>query len=143
MVLGFVIGGITAGGGLAGFITFLVMFIQSYSVSTDEWGTSVSSNGDYMVASLLFFFLTCVGAYQIYRTIKGQRSLHIWSLHLSIGSLISFIYALAMLIKAYNKGKPVNDYWVWTIVSIVLLAIFVVLYIILFKALKRKEQANS
>lgn len=140
MIAGFIIGGITAAGGLGGFITFLVKFIQSYAVSSGEWGTEVSSNEDFMVLSLLFFMLICVGAYLIFATYKGKESLHIWSLELSIASMISFIYSLARLIRCYQKNKPVTDYWIWLSVSLVLVAIFLAYYFIRRKTAKRLAQ---
>ena len=143
MIMGFVIGGLTAAGGLGGFVTFLVKFILSYTVESGEWGAQVSSNEDFMVLALLFFMMICAGGYLIYCTFKGRDNLHIWSLELAIASLISFVYALARLIRAYQKNKPVTDYWVWLAVSLVLLAVFIAYYLIRRKAIKQAAEEQA
>ena len=140
MIAGFILGGITGLAGLGGFITFLVKFIMSYTVESGEWGTEVSSNQDFMVLALLFFMLICTGAYLIYCTVKGRESLHIWSLEIAIASLISFIYALARLIRSYQKNNPVTDYWIWLGVSLALFALFLTYYFIRRKTAKRLAQ---
>lgn len=143
MVSGLVIGGIASAIGLGGFVTFLVLFIKSYVVEVSEWGTDVSSNADYMVLFFLFLMIALIGAYHIFTAIKKTKSTALLTFSISVTSLISFIYGLAKLIKNYQKNKPTTDYWVWTIVSIVLCLAFLLLYIALWNAKKPRRQAEG
>lgn len=135
MVGSLIIAGLSMTGGLAGFITYLVLFIQSYQVETGEWGTEVSSNQDYMVLFFLFLMLALCGVSLLFTTLKKKKSnVMVFSLAVAITGVVSFIYGLARLIKAYSKNKPVADYWIWVIFSAVVIAAFLTFYFLLRKA---------
>ena len=143
MALGILLGVLTLLVGASAFGWFLYRFIMSYSVETGVWGTDVTSNGDYMVAMLLGFFVAFVGIYHIYRVAKRKRALHLWFLELSIGALVSLVYAAARLIKCNQKGVDGTLYWIWGGVSLGIFVIFLIIYIVRLNLIKKAEAEKA
>ena len=84
----------------------LVMYIQSYTYYSDEWGTDISFDSDYLV------YILCGIALLIPAIIDVRRGNARFQYNVSgvvIGSLLGF-YPLGVffkaLFKAISKGKP-------------------------------------
>ena len=127
MVFSIILGSLTLAGGLGGFVYYLIQFIQSYTVETGEWGTQVSSDQDLMVIFFLFLMIAIVGFSALFSAIRKKKSvMQGYTLEVSIVGLISAIYGLARLLKAYSKGKPTENYWIWLAISLAVLALFMI-----------------
>lgn len=110
----------TLGGGM--FACFLSYYILSFESYSDEYGTSISFNEDYLILFLLGLFLCCLGAFLIYRKKKGEEVCLTFNRGIFAISCISVIYALFMVIKSYVKGYELTPfYWGWLFVSALLL----------------------
>ncbi len=121
--------------GLGMFTCFLSYYILSFGNYSDEYGTSISFNEDYLILFLLGFFLMCLGAYMAYRNRKGQETAPLFHGGMTAISSISFVYALFMVIKGFVKGYETTPfYFAWLFVSMLLLSIGVCFFI------KKKEK---
>ena len=134
-----VFSGVLAISGVGGFASFLVLFIQSFETYVDEYGaTSYSTSTDYLVLFVLFGLLAAISIYHMIMCLKKEDHKLLYLVELDAVSLVSFIYGLAILIKRLNKGKDATDYWVWAIVSLVLVGLLTAYYLIL-----RKHKKNA
>ena len=144
MVFSIILGSLTLAGGLGGFVYYLIQFIQSYTVETGEWGTQVSSDQDLMVIFFLFLMIAIVGFSTLFGAIRKKKSMMKgYTLEISIVGLISAIYGLARLLKAYNKNKPTEDYWIWLAISLAVLALFMIWNNVLLRLVKKENPAKN
>lgn len=129
------LGILTGVSGLGMFACFLSYYILSFENYSDEYGTSLSFNEDYLILFLLGFFLMCLGTYMVYKKKKGSETGVLFHGGISCISLISFIYALFMVIKGFVKGySTVPFYFAWLFVSLLLFSIGISFFI------KKKER---
>lgn len=90
---------------IAGFVTTisLILFIQSFSVYKDEWGTDISFNSDYVVALLVGIALLMNAIVSI----KTGSEVSNCICGITISFLICF-YPLGVFFKALNKAMLKN-----------------------------------
>lgn len=113
------IGLLVLGGGM--FSCFLSFYILSFSSYSDEYGTDVSFNEDYLILALVGLFLVSLGLLLLSAHLKKHEDGRILSGGLASISAISFIYALFMVIKSYVKGlDALPFYWGWLFVSLLI-----------------------
>ena len=144
MVFSIILGSLTLAGGLGGFVYYLIQFIQSYTVETGEWGTQVSSDQDLMVIFFLFLMIAIVGFSALFGAIRKKKSMmQGYTLEVSIVGLISAIYGLARLLKAYSKNKPTENYWIWLAISLAVLALFMIWNNVLLRLVKKEKPAEN
>ena len=100
---------------------FLSFYILSFSSFSDEYGTSVSFNEDYLILTLIGLFLAALGLLMLLAHLKKNKDERIlWGGLLAIGT-VSFVYALFMVVKGYVKGLSSTPfYWGWLFVSLLL-----------------------
>ncbi len=86
---------------IGAFITIVsvVMFIQSYEKYSDEFGTDISFNNDYVILLLIGLTILIYGII----TFKTENSLSYQISGMVISSLVSF-YSLGVFFKALNKA---------------------------------------
>lgn len=117
--------------GIVGFICSLILFIQSKSVYSDEYGTDVSFNEDYVILilctiSIILYSIICYIADKKKES-HNQADL---SLKLVISALVSF-YSLGLflksLFKALNKHATFdfNNYELYLFVGLFTLVLFI------------------
>ncbi len=109
------------GGGM--FACFLSYYILSFESDTDEYGTSISLNEDYLILFLLGLFLFFLGLYMLIQRLKKNPNTDgVFHGGAAAISGISSVYALFMVVKSYVKGDSLTPfYWGWLLVSILLL----------------------
>ncbi len=114
---------------MTGFLSFvfsLVKYIQSYEIYSDEYGTDIAFNSDYIIALLVSLCILLYGIYKIIATNKGYKESNAYVYTgLCISSLLSF-YPLGIFFKAMNKQKPVSEYLNYLYLGIV--ALFLLFY---------------
>ena len=113
-------------GGLASFVFSLVYFIRSFEVYRDEYGTDISSNGDYLVAMLVSL---CVIAYAVYLLIvKKDSERRIYAFSGICATALTCFYPLGVFFKAMNKGNEFASYQPYLYLGIV--SLFLLIYFI-------------
>ena len=142
--------------GLAAFITFLVLFINSYEASgeysyekydgTLMYESDFTFNQDYAIGIILGIVLISYGVYALYKVLKENKETNLaFYASLSVGSLIAGIYSFQVffkeLIKCQIKNKTFNylDYHMYLYTSILFLAILTVSLILLIKYMKKNK----
>ena len=133
--------------GLFFFVFFIIKYTKSFSDYSyvDEYGNNVYGydfDPDFMMLFILGFFLLVMGINNLVKYFKDRFTFVSYSGALFGIVLASFIYGLTRLIRMYVKEKDPTDYWIWLIVSLVLLAgaaTFFVLSIIQKKKASKKE----
>jgi len=123
------------------FVFSLVKYIQSYEIYSDEWGTDISFNLDYVIAILVSLTFLVYGIYQIIIIKKGNQSTNALAyIGLVVSSLLSF-YPLGVFFKAINKQKPVADYLNYLYLGVV--AFFLLIsFVFSYLSLNKKSKAN-
>ncbi len=113
------IGVLTLGTGV--FSCFLSFYILSFSAYSDEYGTDVSFNEDYLIMALVGLFLIAIGLLLLRAHLKKKDDDRILFGGLFSLGTISSIYALFMVIKSYVKGlSSLPFYWGWLFVSLLI-----------------------
>ena len=113
------IGILTLGAGM--FSCFLSFYILSFSSYSDEYGTDVSFNEDYLILMLIGLFIVSLGLLLLAAHLKQHDEKRILFGGLSSIGVISSIYALFMVIKSYVKGLSTTPfYWGWLFVSLLI-----------------------
>ena len=113
------VGILSIGAGMFG--CFLSFYILSFSSYSDEYGTDISFNEDYLILALIGFFLLVMGAFLLHAHLKKKDGKKILLGGTFCISLISSVYALFMVIKSYVKSLSSTPfYWAWLFVSLFL-----------------------
>ena len=134
--------------GLFFFVFFLIKYKNSFSdyEYVDAYGNNVYGydfDPDYMMLFILGFFLVVMGVNNLVKYFKDRFSFASYSGALFGIVLASFVYGLARLIRMYVKEKDPTNYWIWVIVSFVLLAGATAFFVIsLMKKKKAKKQLD-
>ena len=87
-------------------ITSLIYFIQSYSVYSDEWGTDISIDTDYLV---LLICSICILIYGIYSLIAYKKNLNTKNAYYAcfgVTSVLIGFYPLGIFFKSLAKEVP-------------------------------------
>jgi hypothetical protein len=90
--------------GFAAFVLSLVLYIRSFVISSDEYGTSVSFSKDYLVLIILSLLLIGIGI-SVLMAEKGKTNKAAPLLLSFIFGLIAFIYFLGDGIKGFINGE--------------------------------------
>ena len=80
-------------------LTSLVMFILSYEIYKDEYGTDISFNSDYVVSLLIGLIILFYGIISLKGGVNGAYEIS----GMLSGSLIGF-YSLGVFFKAFSKA---------------------------------------
>lgn len=104
-------------------LSSLVLFIKSYSIYQDEYGTDISFNSDYVVSLLCGVVVTIYACAQLKGMQNQERTYYLCSMVVS--TLIGF-YPLGVFFKAMNKHKLFADYQNYLLIGVlgVLLLIY-------------------
>ncbi len=85
--------------GIISFIISLILYIKSYELYQDEWGTDISFNTDYLVALMLSILIIVYGICSIKKLFEIKLFIKLVS-----SSILTF-YSLGIFFKAISKGK--------------------------------------
>ena len=123
--------------GFVSFVLSLVKYIMSFEKYSDEWGTDISFNEDYIVAIMISLIILGYAIYCLVVSIKNQEIAETTGTFIGaiISCLIAF-YPLGVLFKALNKEKPFMDYLNYLFVGLFGIALLV--YFIFSYLEKRK-----
>lgn len=125
-------------GGAFLFIFYLVKYILSFGDYVDGSAYGYDFDPDCMLIFVLGFMFLVLGVNTFLATIKKKHNIK-YSCIASVAFVgISLIYAIARLIKMYQKGKDPTTYWIWVSVGLATIAIIIIAYVIKIKLLKRK-----
>ena len=126
------------------FICYLIKYIGSFSSYQDSNAYGYDFNPDYMMLTVVGFFLLIMGINNLIKCLKDKFTYIAYSGALAAIILVSFIYGLSRLIRMYVKEKDPTFYWIWFIVNLVLLAGAIVFFIISLNQRKKslKEPSN-
>lgn len=115
------------GVGASIFVTFLVLFILSYSVDSGDWGMDISASKDYLVVLVSGIILVLLNSFPLVN--KEDSSLRYLNISLLVNASIYLCYSLTRIIKLGIKGQMGDTTWyfVWLAVSLIL---FVVSYLL-------------
>ena len=135
---------VTIVGGLFLFVYFLIKYIQSFADYKDGSAYSYDFDPDSMVVSVVGLFLIVLGGLSLFRAVKGKFSLVKYTAGFTLISLTTFIYGLARLIRTYVKNKPHDPYWLWFVITciIVNVAIGLLIYLLINNHIKGKENKD-
>ena len=137
-----VLSSIFGAGGLFTFIYYLIEYIKSFESYEDGSAFGYDFNPDSMVLFVLGFFLVvlCVISFITYFKKKYSYIISSGAFLAITGS--SLVYDIARLIRAYNKGKDPNLYWIWFICGTITLLLAAGLFT--YTVLKfRSEKAEA
>ena len=111
------------GVGASIFVTFLVLFILSYSVDSGDWGMDISASKDYLVVLVSGIILVLLNSFPLVN--KEDSSLRYLNISLLVNASIYLCYSLTIIIKLGIKGQMVDTTWyfVWLAVSLILFAV--------------------
>lgn len=115
----------------------LIFMIQSYEFYSDEWGTDISFDSDYLVLLIISITLLIAGIYLIYTYNKIYNSNVIYATTF-IGALLFSLYPLGRFFRALaKKSTYVEAQWYLYVglVGLVLLGLVIYKYIKAKKAL--------
>lgn len=87
-------------------IVSLIYFIQSYSFYSDEWGTDISIDSDYLV---LFLCSICILIYGIYSLVAYKKNLCTKNAYFGcfgVASVLIGFYPLGIFFKSLAKEIP-------------------------------------
>lgn len=118
-------------------ILSLIFMIQSYEFYSDEWGTDISIDSDYLVLLLISIDLLIAGIYLIYTYNKKYNSNVVMGTTF-IGALLLGLYPLGRFFRALAKGSTyVEAQWYLYVglIGVVLLGLVIYKYIKTKKAL--------
>lgn len=119
--------GFLAISGLTSFIFSLILYIKSYEIWQDEYGSDISFNEDYIIAMVVSILIVVYAVYAIWAEKQNHATLAYEFCGICSSALISF-YSLGVLFKNLNKGKDFKDYTLYFylgIVTLFLLAYFI------------------
>ena len=130
--------------GLFLYVFFLTKYILNASVSDKGWAYKYSSNQD---AVLLFFtglLLLLIFGICIIKTIKNKQGNRLTTFSLILISGAHTIYAIAKILICYlDEWQDPTLYFVWMVISFVLVFIFIGLYILVRQFLAKEEKTES
>lgn len=126
--------------GFVSFVLSLVKYIMSFEKYSDEWGTDISFNEDYIVAIMISAIVLAFAIYCLVMVIKNKKINESTGSFVggAISCLIAF-YPLGVLFKALNKGKPFADYLNYLFVGLFGIALLV--YFV-FSYLEKKKESK-
>lgn len=142
--------------GLASFITFLILYINSYEASgeysyekydgTLMYESDVYLNQNYAIGIILGIILISYGAYALYKTIKENKETDLaLFVSLTVASGIVGFYSFQVffkeLVKCQVKGKEFGylDYQMYLYMSILFLCLLTVSIVLLVKYIKKNN----
>ena len=124
--------------GLLSLIFSLIKYVKSYEIWSDEAGTDISFNTEYLLAIVISLFIIALGVTTLVLMFKNKESKNATLyVGLASSSLVSF-YSLGVLFKALNKGKAFADYQNYLYIGLVTLALLC--YFVFEFIEKRKEK---
>ena len=104
--------------GLSSTIISIILYINSFEIYKDEWGTDISFNEDYVIAILLSLVVLIYGITNI-----TNPNNNAFSLVVTLLSSITTFYTLGVFFKAISKNKPFNENYAYLYIGIISLFI--------------------
>ena len=133
---------LTALFGIFVFIYYLVLTIQSFNYSSDEYGKDLSVNNDYLTLCLLGLVIIICAIIVLIKIENDQETFGTYNTSINLIGFVLVCYNLGMMFKMINKlvkeTKPEKipglkastvDYLIWAIFGAFILAYGVISYI--------------
>ena len=130
--------------GLFLFVFFLIKYIQKATLADKGWAYKYSSNQD-----AVFLFFTGLLLFLIFgicalKTFKNKQDNRLTTISLIVMSGVQTIYAIAKILICYlDEWQNPTIYFVWMVVSFILLLIFIGLYLLVKQILQKEEKTES
>lgn len=108
----------------------LYYYIVSFSFYSDEYGTDISFNSDYVILLLVLSLSLGYLIYLLINDLKNNKIKFNYIIPSTQMGILSF-YSLGVFFKQMNKNKPFVDYQIYLffgIVTLILMAYFIVRY---------------
>lgn len=108
----------------------LYYYIVSFSFYSDEYGTDISFNSDYVILLLVLSLSLGYLIYLLINDLKNNKIKFNYIIPSTQMGILSF-YSLGVFFKQMNKNKPFMDYQIYLffgIVTLILMAYFIVRY---------------
>ena len=107
----------------------------------EEWeGTyDISFDGDALMLFVTGLVIVLASINSILRTLLKKQNNRLTTLIFLTLSAANIVYPIARMIRLSIKGKDISVYWYWMAASILLNALFIVLYLYLKKTLRKEE----
>lgn len=108
-------------------IVSLIYFIQSYSFYSDEWGTDISIDSDYLV---LFLCSICILVYGIYSLVAYKKNISTKNVYFGcfgVASVLIGFYPLGIFFKSLAKEVSYKDCQGYLYIGIIGLAVIIYL----------------
>lgn len=108
----------------------LYYYIVSFSIYSDEYGTDISFNSDYVILLLVLSLSLGYLIYLLINDLKSNKIKFNYIIPSTQMGVLSF-YSLGVFFKQMNKNKPFVDYQIYLffgIVTLILMAYFIVRY---------------
>ena len=128
--------------GLTVLIIYLIKYIKSFESYTDGDAFGYDFDPDSMVNFIDGFMFIILGIISIIMIKKKHYVEKVSSLVCISILSISFIYAVARLIRMYVKQKDPTLYWIWFGIGLATLVLAIVIYLIRRKKNKVEQNAN-
>ena len=125
--------------GLFLFIFFLIKYIKSYYMEEWEGTYDISFDGDALMLFVTGLVIVLASINSILRTLLKKQNNRLTTLIFLTLSAANIVYPIARMIRLSIKGKDISVYWYWMAASILLNALFIVLYLYLKKTLRKEE----
>ncbi len=125
--------------GLFLFIFFLIKYIKSYYMEEWEGTYDISFDGDALMLFVTGLVIVLASINSILRTLLKKQNNRLTTLIFLTLSAANIVYPIARMIRLSIKGKDISIYWYWMAASILLNALFIVLYLYLKKTLRKEE----
>ena len=134
----------TIAGGSFLFIFYLIKFICSFESYQDGSAFGYDADPDAMLITVVGLFLIVLGVINLVRTLKGNFNMTRYMLGFTMISLTTFIYGLARLVRTYVKNKPHDPYWLWFVITciIVNVAVGLLIYLLINNHIKGKDNKD-
>lgn len=116
-------------------ILSLIFMIQSYEFYSDEWGTDISIDSDYLVLLIISITLLVAGIYLIYTYNKIYNSNVVMGC-MFVSSLLFGLYPLGRFFRALAKGSTYVEAQWYLYVALIGVAL---LGLVIYKYIKTKK----
>lgn len=113
-------------------ILYVVLFILSFEYYSDEYGTDISFNEDYMTLLIVGLILLGMGIISIVLSYKNKSQYELFLYGLGVIGLIMCFCPLGEMFRAIAKDKSTStimEYFLWAVFGGFIIAYDVIYYI--------------
>ena len=139
----YVINPTMAATGLFLFVFFLVKYIQNTTIADKGWAYKYSSNQDFVFLLFTGILLFLIFGICSIKTIKNKQDNRLTTISLIVIAGFQTLYAIAKILICYlDEWQNPTIYFVWMVISFILILIFIGLYLLVKQILNKKSELN-